>query len=49
MVFPDIVEHLDSEKVLVQTAPPDDAGTEDLLLAFRRDDAVPPATGETAT
>jgi uncharacterized cupin superfamily protein len=49
MVFPDVVEHLDSEKVLVLTAPPDDAGTEDLLLAFRRDDAVPPATGEIAT
>jgi hypothetical protein len=34
MVFPDIVEHLDSEKVLVQTAPPDDAGTEDWCSRF---------------
>ena len=47
MVFPDVVEHLDSKKVLVLTAPPDQASTEDLLLAFRRDDAVPPSSGET--
>jgi uncharacterized cupin superfamily protein len=47
MVFPDIAEHLDSEKVLVLTSPPDRAGSEDLLLAFRRDDAVPPRSGET--
>jgi uncharacterized cupin superfamily protein len=47
MVFPDVAEHLDSGKVLVLTSPPDTAGSEDLLLAFRRDDAVPPRSGET--
>lgn len=49
MVYPDVVEHLDSEKVLVLTAPPDSAGAADLLLAFRRDDAVSPSSGETET
>jgi uncharacterized cupin superfamily protein len=47
MVFPDVVEHLDSEKVLALTAPPGRAGDDDVLVAFHRADAVPPTSGET--
>jgi len=34
-IFPDVAEHVDSEKMLVMTAPPAKAGKDDLLLAFR--------------
>jgi len=46
MIYPEVCEQLDSGKVLVLTAPPRRAGDDDLLLAFRRDDAVDPAEGE---
>lgn len=45
MVFPDVVEHLDSEKVLVVNAPPGEGAPGD-LLAFRRSDDVVPYEGE---
>ena len=43
MVFPDVVEHPDSAKVLALTGPPPHDGE---LLAFRRADAVHPLEGE---
>jgi uncharacterized cupin superfamily protein len=46
MVFPDVVEHLDSDTVLVLTAPPDHMGEDDIALAFSRDHAVDPTAGE---
>ena len=49
MVFPDVAEHIDSDKVLVMTSPPDRSGDDDVLLAFRRNDAVAPSTSEKET
>src|SRR3954451_5079620 len=43
MTFPDVVEHLDSAKVLVLMGPPAAGGD---MVAFRRDDAVHPSHGE---
>ena len=43
MSFPDVVEHVDSEKVMVIFGPPAAGGE---LLAFRRDAAVHPLDGE---
>jgi uncharacterized cupin superfamily protein len=43
MSFPDVVEHLDSDKVLVMMGPPAAGGE---MAAFRRDDAVHPSYGE---
>jgi uncharacterized cupin superfamily protein len=43
MVNPDVVEHLDSEKVLAATG--DDPGAE-MFLTFRKQDAVPQFLGE---
>jgi uncharacterized cupin superfamily protein len=46
MIYPEVAEHLDSEKVLVLTSPPDQMGDEDVLLAFPRDGAVEWLAGE---
>jgi uncharacterized cupin superfamily protein len=46
MVYPEVAEHLDSNKVIVLTAPPDGAGEQGLMLAFPRDGAVDWHTGE---
>jgi hypothetical protein len=48
MIYPDVAEHL-SGKVLVLTAPPYQAGRDDLLLAFLRDQAVDWMEGEPET
>ena len=45
MVYPDVIEHLDSGMIVVLTTPPDEMGVDDIGLAFARDDAVNPAAG----
>jgi len=49
MIYPEVAEHLDSDKVLVLTAPPDQLGEDDLLLAFPRAQAVDGMAGEPET
>jgi uncharacterized cupin superfamily protein len=46
MIYPEVAEHLDSDKVLVLTSPPDQLGDEDVLLAFPRESAVEWMAGE---
>lgn len=45
-LYPEVVEHPDSSKVVAITGPPDETAA--LFLAFRRDDAVPVTEGEDA-
>jgi uncharacterized cupin superfamily protein len=47
MIYPEVAEQLDSGKVLVLTSSPDRIGDGDVMLAFRREDAVPVLEGET--
>jgi uncharacterized cupin superfamily protein len=47
MVYPEVVEHPDSEKVLAITGRPDETAA--LFLAFRRDSAVSVSEGEERT
>jgi uncharacterized cupin superfamily protein len=42
--YPEVVEHPDSQKVVAITGPPDETAA--IMLAFRRDDAVPVTEGE---
>ena len=46
MIYPEVVEHPDSGKVLAMSGRVDEAAA--VLLAFRRDDAVPVTYGEEA-
>jgi uncharacterized cupin superfamily protein len=46
MVYPEVVEHPDSVKVLAISGRPDETAA--MFLAFRRDDAVPVTEGETS-
>jgi uncharacterized cupin superfamily protein len=48
MIYPDVVEHLDTGMIVVLTAPPDEMGADDIGLAFARDEAVDPAAGPPA-
>jgi uncharacterized cupin superfamily protein len=43
-IYPEVVEHPDSNKVVAITGAPDETAA--LFLAFRRDDAVPVTEGE---
>ncbi len=45
MIFPEVVEHPDSDKLVTLTGSPFEGGE---LLAFRRQDSVPPLDGEKA-
>jgi uncharacterized cupin superfamily protein len=45
MLYPEVVEHPDSSKVLAISGRPDETAA--MFLAFRRDDAVPVTEGET--
>jgi uncharacterized cupin superfamily protein len=47
MVYPEVVEHPDSNKVLAITGRPDETAA--MFLAFRRDSAVPVTDGEERT
>ncbi len=44
MVYPEVVEHPDSQKVVAMTGRADETAA--MVLAFRRDDAVPVTEGE---
>jgi uncharacterized cupin superfamily protein len=44
MVYPEVVEHPDSSKILAISGRPDETAA--MFLAFRRDDAVPVTYGE---
>jgi uncharacterized cupin superfamily protein len=44
MIYPEVAEHPDSGKVLAVTGRPDETAA--MVLAFRRDDAVPVTEGE---
>ena len=45
MIYPEVAEHPDSGKVLAVTGRPDETAA--MVLAFRKDDAVPVVEGET--
>jgi hypothetical protein len=44
MIYPEVVEHPDSGKVLAISGRPDETAA--MFLAFRKDDAVPVTDGE---
>jgi uncharacterized cupin superfamily protein len=46
MVFPEVVEHPEDERVLAMTAPLAKATADDILLMFRRRDAVRPGSSD---
>jgi uncharacterized cupin superfamily protein len=45
MLYPDVVEHLETGVILVLTAPTDQMGVDDIGLAFSREHAIDPAAG----
>ena len=47
MIFPEVVTHLDSDKVLVLTGAPEQVGEDGVVAAFPRSHAVEPMAGET--
>jgi uncharacterized cupin superfamily protein len=47
MLYPEVVEHPDSNKVLAMSGRPDETAA--IALAFRRGDAVPVTEGETGS
>ena len=46
MVYPDVVEHLDGDTILVLTAPPPQLGMDDIGLVFSREHGMNPAAGD---
>ena len=46
MVYPDVCEHLESDTIVVLTAPPARLGADDIGLAFSRDRAIDPTVGD---
>ncbi len=48
MIYPEVPTHLDSDKVVVLSGPPEQVGEDGVLAAFKRSDAVAPMEGETA-
>jgi hypothetical protein len=49
MLYPDVVEHLDTGVIVVLTAPADQMGVDDIGLAFSRENAIDPSAGPPAT
>ena len=44
MIYPEVAEHPDSQKIVAMTGRPDETAA--MVQAFRRDDAVPVTEGE---
>jgi hypothetical protein len=49
MLYPDVVEHLETGVILALTAPPGRMGVDDIGLAFSRENAIDPAAGPPET
>jgi hypothetical protein len=49
MLYPDVVEHLETGMIVVLTAPVDEMGADDIGLAFSRENAIDPAEGPPET
>lgn len=49
MLYPDVVEHLETGVIVALTAPPGRMGVDDIGLAFSRENAIDPAAGPPET
>jgi hypothetical protein len=49
MLYPDVVEHLETGVIVVLTAPVDQMGVDDIGLGFSRENAIDPAAGPPET
>lgn len=49
MLYPDVVEHVETGVIVVLTAPVRQMGVDDIGLAFSRENAIDPAAGPPAT